>query len=187
MATIKARGPADPPQTSTNIVGDKRLRKKVQLSGGNGTLTVNDVRACLPLTSPEFRVLKLSVWASASATSLLSVVFPVREPGFQNNPGGFVPGTPGDNSAWADEGTQGALRPQVHLMPNFDFRNYWFTSVNVGTQVLATFGGTATDLLVVDITVQFRTAVQVCPAMGFLLQIQGGEGYSDQSSEMDFE
>jgi hypothetical protein len=187
MATIKVRGPVDPPQTSTNVVGDKRLRKKVQLAGGAGTLTVGNVRSCLPLTSPEFRVLKLSVWASAAANSLLSVLFPVRNPGFQQNPGSFVPGTPGDNSAWTDEGTQGALRPQVHLMPNFDFRNYWFTSDNVDTQVLAMFGGTATDLLVLDISVQYRTAVQGCPAMDLLLRMQDPSLDSAQSSEMDFE
>jgi hypothetical protein len=167
MTTLKTSGATDPPQTSTQIVGEKRLRKKVQLAGGNGSLTVENVLSCLPLTSPEFRVLKLSVWASATANSLLSVVFPVKAAA-----GAGVSATPGDNSAWTDEGTQGAMRPQVHLLPNFDFRNYWFTQANDGTQLLATFGGTATDLLVVDITVQFRTGVQSCPAMAYLLQTQ---------------
>jgi len=155
MSTIQTSGPVDPPQTSTNIVGIKRIRKKIQLAAGVGSLDTTQIGACLPLNSAEFRIFKLSAWASASANSLLSVVFPAST--------GI--GT-GDNSAWTDEGTQGSVRPQIHLIPNFAFRDIWFNPTS--SLVIATFGGTASDLLVVDITLQYRTSQQSCPALDYL-------------------
>jgi len=168
MSTIQTSGPRDPPQTSTNIVGVKRIRKKVQLVAGNGSINTTDIGTCLPLTTAEFRIFKLSVWASASAGSLLSVVFPTMSSA-----------SPGDNSAWTDEGTQGSIRPQIHLTPNFAYRETWFSPTS--SLVVATFGGTATDLLVVDITLQYRTAVQSCPAMDYWLSMNDGFDECDGS------
>jgi hypothetical protein len=156
MKTTRTRGPSDPPPTNTNITGMKRLRKKVQLVAGVAALTFADVGNCLPIesTTAEIRVVKLSAWASATAGSLLIVKFPI----------GALPSVVGDNQTWTDEGTQGAMRPAVHLIPNFAFRNQWVSASNVAQ--VATFGGTATDLLVVDITVEYRSDVQTCPALG---------------------
>lgn len=165
MSTIKTTGPVDPPQTTTNVVGVKRIRKKVQLAAGVGSLTRADIAGCLPLTNPEFRIMKFSVWASAAANSLLSVVFPISLPGTHSID------LIGDNSAWTDEGTQGSIRPQIHLTPNFAYRNLWQGTFDP-SPVVATFGGTSTDLLVVDITLQYRTAIQSCPALDYLHQLQ---------------
>lgn len=155
MSTIATTGPVDPPQTTTNIVGIKRIRKKVQLTAGVGQITILDIQNCLPLTAPEFRIMKMSTWASASAGSLLTVVFPL------GTSRAFA-----DRSSWTDEGTQGSIRPQIHLIPNFSFRNAWLQNSDPEFPgPVATFGGTATDLLVVDITLQYRTAIQSCPAL----------------------
>jgi len=150
MSTKLVGGPQDPPPTDLRITGVKRLRKKLQLAAGTGIMTLGNVRSCLALGAAyEFRVMKFSVWASAGANSLLQVTFPTA--------------SDGDFATYADEGTQGAVRPQVHLMPNFQFRSRWFGAAD-DTQNLANFVGTATDLLVVDVTVEYRSSSQSCPA-----------------------
>lgn len=173
MSTSLTSGPKDPSPVTTNVKGVKRIRKKVQLAAGIGQMTIGDIITCLPLTTPEIRIMKFSVWASATSPSLLSVVFPV------SNVTGF-----GDNAAWNDEGTQGQQRPAIHLIPNFNFRSFWFTPA-FSSNVIATFGGTATDLLVVDITVEYRTAVQSCPAMVYLQTLMHDSDLFDTHDEVD--
>lgn len=157
MQTTMVRGPSDPPQTSENFVGMKRFRKKVQLAAGVGSMTIADLAGCIPFSGTFFfRIMKMSVYASASANSLLTVVFPLT-----------ITSGIGDQKTFVDEGTQGSIRPNIHLIPNFDFRTRWFQNDVVGT--IATFGGTASDLLVVDVTLEYRTATQTCPAYALAL------------------
>lgn len=170
MSTVQTTGSRDPPQTSTNVVGSKRIRKIVTLAVGVGQLTIGDIRSCLPLTAPEIRILKLSVWGpdtSPTATvpvGNISVVFPV---------GTASPLSPGDNSVWVDEGTIGQQRAQIHLLPCFEYRNFWFPSATPTGTLVATFGSpVAAANLIVDITVQYRTAVQSCPALEHLHALQ---------------
>jgi len=158
MTTSLVVGPIDPPATTNNIVGTKRIREKVQLVAGNGILTFATLLTCLPLTTPEIRIMKLSVWASATAGSFLQCVM---TSGISNS----------DVATFTDEGTQGAMRPQIHIRPSFNFRNTWYSAASAGGTPVATFGGTATDLLVVDVTLQFRTAVQTCPAYNLYKQL----------------
>jgi hypothetical protein len=146
MNTMATTGPIDPPQPNTNVVGIKRIRKKLQLVAGNGVLQATDIITCLPLTGASIRILKFSAWGSATAGSFISVLF-----------GNAASGS--DTQTWTDEGTQGSIRPQIHLTPNFNYRNTWIT-----TGPVASVSGTATDLIVIDVTVEYRTAVQSCPA-----------------------
>lgn len=173
-----ATGFADPPQVSTNVVGFKRLRKQVTIStDGTGALTLGDVRSCLPVTSADLRFLKLSCWASDTDKSL-SCVFPV---GSTNNL------HPGDDATWADYGVPGQARANIHVTPAFDFRNYWFTSGVAAAQVIATFAQTADTnprAIIVDVTVQYRSAVQTCPAMAYLDVLRADSDSSDLSSLM---
>jgi hypothetical protein len=169
MSTVRCTGPIDPPQTTTNVVGVKRIRHVVLIAASVGSLTLGEIRSCLPLTNPELRILKLSVWgaddAGVSATSAaISCVFPV---------GSATNLNPGDNSTWVDEGTKGQQRAQIHLTPCFEYRNFWFQTTLAGSTLIATFGqATAVSQLIVDLTVQYRTAVQSCPAMDHLRQLQ---------------
>jgi hypothetical protein len=178
MSTSVARGARDPPQTATNVVGNKRLRKIVNITDGNGTLSLSDVVACLPFSTnnTEFRILKLSVWGpdftTAGFTQSLSCVFPVAT--IVASP--LIP-TPGDNSAWEDDGTQGQSRAQLHLTPNFGYRTYWLSQPRNGIGALiASFSllplSTASQTLLVDISVQYRTVPQLCPAAEHLRQLQ---------------
>lgn len=159
MTTIRAGNAMDPPQTTTNVVGFKRIRKIVNTNGGTGQLTLGDVRSCLPLTTPDVRFVKLSVWSTDEAT--LSCVFPV---------GSSTNVHPGDDSAWTDDGVPGNSRAQIHLTPAFDYRNFWFIDGVAANTVIATFGvpTTGVNSVIVDITVNFRTAVQSCPALEHL-------------------
>jgi len=180
MSTSVTKGARDPPQTATNVVGNKRLRKVVSISAGNGTLALSDVVACLPFSTnnTEFRILKLSVWGPDTATTTapaqsLSCVFPVAATAASP----LVP-TPGDNSAWEDDGTQGQVRAQLHLTPNFGYRTYWLAQDRNGAGALiATFSlaPMAPDIsqsLIVDISVQYRTVPQLCPAAEHLRNLQ---------------
>jgi hypothetical protein len=148
----------------------KRIRKEVALASGVGSLTLGDLRSCLPLTTPELRVIKLSAWGTDEET--LSCVFPV---------GSATNVHPGDNAVWTDNGTPGNQRAQIHLTPAFDYRNFWFLSTADSTIVLATFGSsvTASEHIIVDVTVQYRTAVQTCPALEHLQQIRALEAQSE--------
>lgn len=172
MSTARCSGPIDPPQTTTNVVGVKRIRKIVPIVASVGSLTVGDLRSCLPLTNPEIRILKLSVWGqdvnNGVATDLhsaaISCVFPVGTASNSN---------PGDNSTWVDEGTFGQQRAQIHLTPCFEYRNFWFQSTVAASTLIATFGqAIAASELIVDITIQYRTAVQSCPALDYLRQLE---------------
>jgi hypothetical protein len=179
---MRTKGFADPPPTSTQIVGFKRIRKLVPLVTGAGKITVGDVTSCLPLSTnnTEFRVLKMSVWGSdgGSSAGSLSCVFPV---GLQS-PAPYDP-IPGDNSAWTDEGVAGQSRSQIHLTPAFAFRNYWISQLkNNAATVIGTFahaGDTAPSTVIVDLTLQYRTVSQACPALDFLNQIQSTHESTD--------
>lgn len=156
MVTTKARGLSDPPQTSTNVTGFKRIRKEVTTAASAGSLTLGDIRTCLPVTGAEIRILKLSAWAGATAQNRLTVVFPVTIPTLAI----------GDNAVYEDEGTQNSMRPSVHLKPNFLYRNFWFTAAVPLTTVIATFTSIpAIEGLVVDISLEYRTSPQTCPAL----------------------
>jgi hypothetical protein len=166
MSTVMATNLMDPPQTSTNVVGFKRLRKVVTTAPntGLGSLTLGNLRSCLPLTDPELRVIKLSVWAPDAGP--LSCVFPV---GSSNN------SHPGDDAAWSDEGVPGQSRSQIHITPAFDYRNFWWPSSVSADTLLATFVGNKSQQggsLLVDVTVQYRTGVQSCPALLYLQQLR---------------
>jgi len=146
MVTVAGRGPLDPPQTSLGFVGTKRFRQAVQLVAGSYTATFTTISSCLPLITPVFRILKASFWAPAAADSFVRVNFPTGQIG-------------GDSNTWTDEGTQGSIRPQLHLIPNFASRNTW---INAGT--VAIIQGNGTDTIIIDWTLEYRTTVQTCPA-----------------------
>jgi hypothetical protein len=127
----------------------------------------------------------MSVWGndgSVSATSThtpqLSCVFPVS-----NNPATPLAPTPGDNSAWEDDGVFGQSRPHIHLTPSFEYRNYWLGPLKNGPgAIVASFAQaspTSASNIVVDITLQFRTVVQACPALDHLNQIQSTQESTD--------
>jgi hypothetical protein len=156
MKTSRTTGPVDPPPTSTNITGVKRTRHDIHLAAGVGSLSWSAVGNCLPIdnATSELRIIKLSVWGPAAPGSDITVVFPISS----------APTVYGDAQTWVDSGTQGSLRPAVHLTPNFNFRST-FVSASLATP-FATFGGSImSEDLIVDVTVEYRTNVQSCPAL----------------------
>jgi hypothetical protein len=168
MTTVRSSRRADPPQTSSNILGFKRLRQKLSVPVAGASLTLGSIRNCLPVTAPEIRILHLSVWAPNSKP--ISVVFPISNAISPPAIGSPDPGTPGDNSTWTDVGVLGNSVSQIHLRPAFDYRNFWFTSANRDPTLIATFGGTLAvdELLTIDISVQYRTAPSACAALLYL-------------------
>lgn len=166
MSTVRITGSRDPPQTTTNVVGFKRIREKVSLTLGVGALTVGTLRSCLPLSNPEIRILKISAWAPDDVPGSLSMVFPI---------GNTANSDRGDNSVWVDEGTTGQQRAQIHLQPCFEYRNYWQPVGLANATPIATFGypqGVLPVTVIVDVTVQYRTAIQSCPALEYLQELQ---------------
>lgn len=190
MSTIRASNQRDPPQTTTNVVGFKRLRKTIIAPvSGNIAITVGDIASCLPFqtNNSEFRILKFSVWGPDSAGSTSSIfspiscVFPVSNPATA----GFN-GTPGDNAVWADEGTAGHQRAQIHLTPAFDYRNYWLGPLNNGPgAIVSTISTSTTSTVIVDVSVQYRTVVQACPAMEYLNELRREDVGFDVCDDMN--
>lgn len=189
MTTVRSSRRSDPPQTSSNVIGFKRLRQKLSVTGTGASLTLGSIRSCLPISFPEIRILHLSVWAPNA--KLLSVVFPVSNAISPPAIGSPDPGTPGDNSAWTDVGVLGNSVSQIHLRPAFDYRNFWFTPSNRDPTIIATFGASLAvdEQLTLDISIQYRTAPSSCAALLHLkslrLETSSGAPLSHSSSSDD--
>lgn len=168
LSSVMASGPSDPPQISTNVVGNKVVRMVItpEPSVGSKFVLAKDILFCLPVLNPDCRILKMSAWGEDH--DYISCVFPV---------GGTDNGI-GDDAAWSDRGVPGQSLAQMHVTPSFNFRNRWF-SLKGETRV-ATFSTTQKPdktykSVIVDFTLQYRTALQRCPAYLYLESVREEE------------
>jgi len=108
MATTRVSGPADPVTTTGDVVFTKRITFRA--TGATGTITDVQLTSVLPLVgSYTYRLVKLSFYAAADATSFVELVDEKT-----------------DQATFVDYGTQGSIRPQVHIRPSWQLRNQWF-------------------------------------------------------------
>ena len=144
MSTTRVSGYRDPRPTTSDIV----LTKVVTLSGSSTATPINftpdDLTgsgSVVPTSFRRIRLVKLSVYAeSGNGNSIiLSMLHPAS-----------------DLATFQDFGTSGAIRPQIHIQPNFDLRDLWLDvtdSSNPVFQITVPSGVT----YVVQPTLEMRT------------------------------
>lgn len=177
MSSVRASGPSDPPQLNTNIVGVKVIRKILtpEATTGNIMVLAKDLLNCLPVVNPNARILKMSCWGADHQQ--ISCVFPA---------GGADNGV-GDDAAWSDRGVPGQSLAQIHVTPSFNFRNTWFSykgQTRVGVFSSQRSSTEAYLPLTVDFTIEYRTALQSCPAYLYLQEFRNKE-QTNTDSEKD--
>jgi len=124
LNTVLTRGPSDPPPVCYTI--DVMYRTRMTLAPAGATDVAVNVSE-LMLTVPggptlwtNMRLEHVSVYAPADVTGYVRVRMADTSSGAAN--------VYGDGRTFEDFGTQGALRPQVHLRPCLSIRNVWYES-----------------------------------------------------------
>lgn len=152
--TSRVNGPRDPPQISNDFVMDKVVQMliPVPVTPGKATVTGATVAAHLPVdatTTTKFRLLRVSAWAPAGANNKVQL---------QMVSSGDVANGGDDNALFQDNGTQGSVRPQVHVRPGLLGRIRWFSSGSIDPLfTLSGVDNTAVEVLVVHVTIQLRS------------------------------
>jgi hypothetical protein len=85
------------------------------------------------------RLVKVSAYGPASAGGQIRVVMIA------------------DESDFVDKGTQGSLRPQLHISPTFNERNTWYPSNSTTALFMGDQNSTGESGIVYHITVEIRS------------------------------
>lgn len=134
-------GPVDPRPISRDIIVTKTFE---YIPVGTGLLSITPafVAAAFPggaTVFTRFRLVKLSAYGPAVANGQIRVVMTEDEADF------------------VDHGTQGSVRPQLHISPTFNQRNIWLDSS--ASTVIATGDQNSTGQqgVIYQITVEMRS------------------------------
>jgi hypothetical protein len=143
LNTVLTRGPSDPPPVSYTI--DVMYRTRLTLAPAGATDVAVTVNA-LTLTVPggptlwtNMRLEHVSVYAPADNVGYVRVRMADQTSGAAL--------VLGDGRTFEDFGTQGALRPQIHLRPCLSIRNVWYDSASAN-ELFYVNHGTSGQLLV---------------------------------------
>jgi hypothetical protein len=137
LETRLVSGPADPRSTNRDYVLTKVATGVVALTAGAGKIDNTLVARMVPTATKLFRIHKVSVYAPASATGFIKVADVLS-----------------DEGSFEDYGTQGSMRPQVHLRPALHVREQWFDPTT--TNDFYNLTGSTTDNIVVQLTLEVR-------------------------------
>lgn len=117
ISTVRTTGPVDPRPTSPVYRMTHTYTRKL-LTADDGLFVVTS--AVLNLSNPgstfiRYRMLKFSVYGTAAPESFVTLSNSTSSAAF----------TDVDTFKYEDFGTQGSVRPAIHIQPNFDFRMKW--------------------------------------------------------------
>lgn len=113
LRTTLVSGPPDPPQTTPDLIIQKRVLLRMSVSSTGTPLQPSDISArILGATNTGYliRLMKLSVYGSQG----------------NEDESICVSDTTSDLATFVDYGTYGSLRPQIHIRPSFEVRQQWF-------------------------------------------------------------
>lgn len=150
-STTRINGPMDPLPISNDVIVTKRFE-----------VILDDTTAAVPVTPAllssvfpggtagcftRFRLVRLDAYGAASPNGDIKVLFL------------------DDESSFTDKGTQGSMRPQLHLSPTFAMRNRWIASGETGPDstlfiVSSTLANTS---IVLQFTVEMRSTPDSLP------------------------
>jgi hypothetical protein len=149
MGTTRVNGPADPLAATRDIVVTKRVLFRLTLAAGTVDLTPARIAGHLPAIPAglEYRIQKASFYAAAANDSFLS-----------------VDDLTSDLASFSDFGTQGSVRPQVHLVPALELRQTWIPSGATGPVAIYHIASApVTGTIVVSLTLEIRLRVLTPP------------------------
>jgi len=129
MVSRYTRGTADPEPVRYTVTANHRVQiTNPTLTTGVFQVTGSTIAAALPGTGAAwqtFRIKKISAWGTDANTT--SPTIPL---GLLMNTVDRDGGALGDQAEFHDYGTAGSMRPQIHVLPSFAVRQYWFNSSN---------------------------------------------------------
>ncbi len=144
LETKLVNGPTDPRTALSDLIFTKVFTTTQILASGTATITAATIKALLSTSvtaAYSFRIQKISAYASAAAGSFVGVQL-----------------SSSDEGQYIDYGTQGSVRPQVHIRPSMQFRQTWLNNATPATNLFS-LTGTATDTVVLQITLEVRIAL----------------------------
>jgi len=144
LSSVLTRGPTDPQPVQFTIEHTYRTRLTVAPAGATDVaVTVGDLLGTVPGGTTMWssaRLEHLSVFAPASDAGYVRVRIP---------PFVATAGSGGDGKTFEDFGTQGSLRPVVHIRPALSLRDRWFdTTMDAGDPMCFVNHGSSGQLLV---------------------------------------
>lgn len=154
--TKRIRGPADPPQVSNDIFGEKLIQLQVSVPPTTGfNVTASTIAAGVSSGADmKFRIKNISVWGPAGTNSGGSGRLRVT----MQDPNS-------DGAEFTDDGTVGAKRAQVHVRFGLLSAIAWRVGSNIDPIFhLDQDGITVGDIsVVVHVSVQYRFAAPTSP------------------------
>jgi len=143
MEPKRVNGPSDPATTTVDCVFTKKITIVLPVPdtvGGN--VTDDLITGELPPVGLTYRIQKVSFYAPAAANAFIEVN------DLKSDEAGFV-----------DYGTQGSVRPQIHIRPAWQLRNAWFDRGTSETFYSVFGNGGASSTVIVQMTVEVRIHV----------------------------
>lgn len=139
MSSTRVGGPNDPPPIQRDVVVTKIIQLQPTVQNASFSLTYAAVAGGIPTCFDMLRIIKVSLWATATTGAKVSAIFS------------------GDGAQFSDYGTTGAVRPQLHISPTFQTRQRWVASDS--TDVIATVDVEPTSgaQLLIHVTAEFRS------------------------------
>jgi len=146
LSSVLTRGPTDPQPVQYTIEHTYRTRLTVAPAGGTDVgVTMADLMASVPGGSTLWETARLdhiSVFAPADVAGYVRVR--MAEDTATVEPGQSL----SDGKTFEDYGTQGSLRPVVHIRPALSLRQRWFVTTFSAAPLFFVNHGSSGQLLV---------------------------------------
>jgi len=149
--TKKVGGPADPPEVSNDLFGEKVVQLQLQVGATGFNVTAATIAGEIAGGSDiKFRIKRVSAWAPAGAESRIRLT--MQDP-------------TSDGAEYADNGTQGSKRAAVHVRFGLLSSIQWRSGSNIDpifhldSDMIAGLGFSA----VVHVSIQYRLPAPTTP------------------------
>lgn len=142
MRTTLVTGPPDPPQTTPDLIIQKRVLIRITVDAAGTPLQPSDISARIlgaTVTGYLIRLMKLSVYGSQ----------------IDEDQSITVNDETSDLATFVDFGTYGSVRPQIHIRPSFEVRQRWF-GVQDQTPLYTLSVTSGSSIVIVAATVEVR-------------------------------
>lgn len=137
LETKLVNGPPDPRSTNRDYVLTKVATGVATLAGAAGKIDNVLISRMIPAAAKAFRINKVSVYAPAQVNSFIQ-----------------LSDVTSDLASFEDYGTQGSVRPQIHVRPALQLRETWHEPTSTTTYY--NLRGGQMDQIVVQLTLEVR-------------------------------
>jgi hypothetical protein len=151
--TTRVAGPMDPtPTESTLSLTHKFTHVVTTAADGLAVITSATLFTVFPGTSfAWYRLVKFSVYAPAQADAFVAL-YP------SNTSSAALGGTLSDHFEFLDFGTQGSVRPAIHIQPNWLLRSQWLDLTATANNELFIVKSLPSTEVILQYTLDLKTA-----------------------------